>query len=1212
MNPRGSPGPDRAALEAALHAAERRTETLEAALAAQKERFDQALDGAGQALWELDVASDTLHCSPQWARQLGLGDEALSLSGEALFEKVHPDDRQNAKTSLRAAITGTAASMDIRFRLRHADRSWRWLLTRARLVRDADGRCLTLLGLQTDITAARQLEAATLDTQLRYRSLYENAPLAFVIWDHEGRITDWNRRAEALFGYPRSGVLGRRFISLLFPETAQDAMVAVARTLVKEGGANQSAVQNRAADGRILHCNWHSVALKNARGVIGGVISLVQDDTARWQAEEIRRRDEARNRALVETSPDAIFMLDTDGYILTVNQQAVRLVKMDDSSDLIGTHAGIWVTENEFARFEEAVLTEPGDRVGFIAQSEFQIATADDGSVLADMNYTTLGDARGEPVGIVLFARDITEKRRQENELTRYREHLEALVRDRTARLDEIISSSPIPTFVIDEQHVITHWNRACEQLTGISGTELIGTCDAWRGFYAEQQPVMADMVMYGEQAGIETLYPGVFDASTVVDVAIEAEAFFPRLNRWLYFMATPLHDTDGRTVGAIETLQDITDRKSAQRALEQAKELAEQAARTKAEFLANMSHEIRTPMNAVIGLAHLALRTPLNPRQRDYIERIKGSGGMLLGLLNDVLDFSKIEAGRLSMESAPFVLDDVLDNVATLVGGRAREKHLEFHFLVAPDVPQDLVGDSLRLSQVLVNLCSNAVKFTERGHVAVRISRLAAGDDGLRLAFRVEDTGIGLTSEQAGRLFQAFSQADTSTTRKFGGTGLGLIISKRIVELMDGEISLDSEPGVGTTFHFHARFGLAPAASHHAGQVPPSLRNGRVLVVDDHPLARDALAASLRQLGMEVTVHDSCDAASGNPGRLVLVDADLPCVLDRTREIKQRPDAPQVVLLASGDTEVIESRAAGHGVDDVVAKPLTLNRLLRLFAALCGTAPAGQGGGESAPPHLAGRRILLAEDIATNRMIAVEMLSEWGLAVDVAENGAIAVDKALAGSYALILMDIQMPELDGLEATRRLRSAGRTLPIVAMTAHTLSEERERCVAAGMDDFVTKPIDPAALLAALVRHIPADAATAGASGTVPPASTSAPAADPVELPPLPGIDTDAGLRRMMGKRHFYRKILGDFLQRFDGNERVIATALADDNREEARRQVHSVKGLAASIGAQALSDAAAQLEQALVRDGDPDAELAAFGRELSVVLDGLRNAFAAG
>jgi CheY-like chemotaxis protein/nitrogen-specific signal transduction histidine kinase/HPt (histidine-containing phosphotransfer) domain-containing protein len=671
------------------------------------------------------------------------------------------------------------------------------------------------------------------------------------------------------------------------------------------------------------------------------------------------------------------------------------------------------------------------------------------------------------------------------------------------------------------------------------------------------------------------------------------------------------LHDLQGNVVGVIETLQDITERKEAEITLEKAKELAENAARTKADFLANMSHEIRTPMNAVIGLAHLALRTTLTPRQRDYIERIKGSGDMLLGLINDVLDLSKIEAGRMSMEAAPFVLDDVLDSVATLVAGRARDKGLEFHFLVDPDVPQDLVGDSLRLTQVLVNLCGNAVKFTERGHVAVRVAINTRTDDQLRLGFEIEDSGIGLTPEQASRLFQAFSQADTSTTRKFGGTGLGLIISKRIVELMNGSIGLTSQPGVGTRFQFDACFTPCPVDATHASRVPRLLQGISAVIIDDHPLARAAMSNALQRLGLVVSAQSEVPAdCTAVKAGLVLIDADLPSALEYARALKGRSDAPRIILLAGDDVEATEASAAGSGVDDIVSKPLTLSRLLRLFAALCGESGSGPEIHQKAPAHFAGRRVLLAEDIVTNQMIATEILGDYGLVVDIAEDGLQAVEKVLGDiDYALVLMDIQMPRLDGIEATRRLRGAGKHLPIIAMTAHTMTEERDRCAAAGMNDFITKPFDPDALLTLLMRHIPAAEMTTKAthgSGTPSPAAVPVTAPD---IPPLPGIDTAIGLRQMMGKPVFYERILRDFHQRFVGVERTIAVALANDRREEAKRQAHSIKSLAASVGAMALSAAAAGLEQSIDSNNLSQAELAVLGSELAVVMDGLARTY---
>jgi PAS domain S-box-containing protein len=1188
-----------------------RIRELESALAEQQQRFDLALTAAGQSLWEWDLVTNRVARSPAWAAQLGAMQAPPDCDPTTFALNYHRDDREGIAERMRKAILGGDSGIDFSYRLRHQDGGWRWFSTRASIIRDAGGRAIRVIGLQSDISAERQREAANADTLSRYRSLYDNAPLAFVIWDREGRIIDWNARAAELFGHSRETAMGRRFVSLLFPAAVQDAFITKAHRLLRDGGAHNEEFDNVAADGERLRCAWHSVALKNARGNISGVLSLVQDLTMQWRTAESQRRDEIRNRSLIETSPDAIFLLNNNGVILYINHQGVRLLNADDSSDIVGTHAALWVATDEVDSFLANVIDEPGDRVGFIAHREVIVSGMDEVELLTDLNYTTLGDAEGNPNGMVLFARDITDKRRIENELQQHRDHLESLVAERTARLAEIIESSPLPTFVIGGDHRITHWNRACEQVIGGEASQMIGTRDSWRAFYPEARPVMADLVLDGNIERVENFYAGKYRRSSFVSGAFEAEDYFPALNRWLFFIAAPLHDLQGNVVGVIETLQDITERKEAEITLEKAKELAENAARTKADFLSNMSHEIRTPMNAVIGLAHLALRTTLTPRQRDYIERIKGSGDMLLGLLNDVLDLSKIEAGRMSMEEAPFILDDVLDSVATLVAGRARDKKLEFHFLVDPDVPQDLVGDSLRLTQVLVNLCGNAVKFTERGHVAVRIVINSRTADQLRLGFEIEDSGIGLTPEQASRLFQAFSQADTSTTRKFGGTGLGLIISKRIVELMHGSIGLTSQPGIGSRFQFDACFAPGPAATTHAERVPQLLQGASALIIDDHPLARAAMSNALQHLGLAVAALSEIpvDSTAISAG-LVLIDSDLPSALECARALKKRSDAPRVIFLAGDDAEAIEAGATGSGVDEIISKPLTLSRLLRLFAALSGEPEARIEASRLAPAHFAGLRVLLAEDIVTNQMIATEMLGEYGLVVEIAGDGLQAVEKVLGDAdYALVLMDIQMPGLDGIEATRRLRSAGKHLPIIAMTAHTMMEERDRCIAAGMDGFVTKPIDPDALLTLLMQHIPVATATAKNTHDSAPPPPAPVLATSRSLPTLPGIDTVTGLRQMMGKPVFYERILRDFYQRFSGVERCIEEALAADRLEEAKRQVHSIKSLAASIGAMALSAAAARLEQSIEAGSLSKTELILLANELAVVMNGLATAY---
>ncbi len=533
-------------------------------------------------------------------------------------------------------------------------------------------------------------------------------------------------------------------------------------------------------------------------------------------------------------------------------------------------------------------------------------------------------------------------------------------------------------------------------------------------------------------------------------------------------------------THGSVWVMEDVTEENAAAEALREAKRLADEATQAKSMFLANMSHEIRTPMNAIIGLSHLALRTQLDARQRDYIAKVHSAGTALLGIVNDILDFSKIEAGKLEIEQVPFRLRDVLDNVLALLGDRASEKGLVLRVETAPDLPDTLVGDPLRLGQIVTNLVSNAIKFTESGRIDIHLAAAERDANRLQLRVQVRDTGIGMTGQQAARLFQAFSQADGSTTRRYGGTGLGLTISKALVEAMGGHIGVQSTPGAGSCFSFDVWLGWC----------------------------------------------------SGSPA--------APC-------------APPA-------------------------------------AAEPGDAP------------LRGVRLLLAEDNEINQQIAVELLQGAGAAVQVAHNGREALDALQAGqTFDAVLMDLQMPVMDGLQATHAIRSDPRhaALPIIAMTAHAMASERERCLAAGMVDHVTKPIDPQALFRALARWVSA--------ARVPTAAPSAGAA----LPVLPGLDSVAGLARVGGNQALYLRLLDQFAERQADAGNRVAQALRSGDAQGAQRIAHTVRGVAGNIGLAPLQATAAALEQAIGRQAaDCVAEQAAFGADLAAAIATVRTALA--
>jgi CheY-like chemotaxis protein len=669
-----------------------------------------------------------------------------------------------------------------------------------------------------------------------------------------------------------------------------------------------------------------------------------------------------------------------------------------------------------------------------------------------------------------------------------------------------------------------------------------------------------------------------------------------------------------------VGTNWDITEQKVAAQALAEAKAEAERANSAKSEFLANMSHEIRTPMNAIIGLSDLALGMGgVAPKLRDYMTKIHTSSRALLFIINDILDYSKVEAGRLELDAVDFRLEQVLENVADLFNVRAEEKGLEMVFDVAPEIPQLLVGDPLRLGQVMNNLVGNAVKFTEQGEVHIKVVSMTRQPDSVTLGFSVRDTGIGMSNEQVARLFQAFTQADGSITRRFGGTGLGLTISKRLVNLMGGEIAVESEAGKGSTFSFAIRLPI----SRHAviERSPTDLRGMRVLVVDDLDISRRVLRELLGAWGFQVT-----EAASGQealellleranlPGQafeLVLLDWKMPEMdgLMLTQRIHEQvgsqalPKLPVIIMATIYSKEQLLQEAHEIQLDAVLTKPVSASGLFDTIIRI-------QGGHipektYSNDPDLLeqtsaihGAQILLVEDNEINQTVARDLLERMGLEVTVASQGQEALEALQQESFDAVLMDLQMPVMDGFEATRRIRAQARfkELPVIAMTAAVLLKDRDACYAAGMNDHVAKPILPQNLMDVLLKWIkPVERA-----GSVSHRDNAI--RQDVLLPAqLPGFDLEQVLALLGGNRALFKSLAIQFSEQFAETSTEIGKLIQSGSITTATALAHQIKGAAGNLGALKLHKAAEALEMTL-KQGDEPVDNSAFNRTLAEVL----------
>ncbi len=949
-------------------------------------------------------------------------------------------------------------------------------------------------------------------------------------------------------------------------------------------------LRTKAGEYRWFHARGKS--LRNEQGRVYRTSGSVTDVTEQKQnEEELRKLSTA-----VEQSPATVVITDVEGNIEYVNPKFTETTGYT-KEEALGKNPRILKSDNVppgfYKEMWETIIA--GDEW----RGEFQNKKKNGDLYWEQSSISPIRDSSGIITHFLAVKEDITERKKRDEEFR------------------ALLDSAPDATIITNSDGEIVMVNKQTENIFEYEREELIGNKiemlipQKFRKGHPKHRKKLirhSDARLMGENMELLALCKDGRE--------------FP-----VEIRLSPIKTSSGTVVAS--SIRDITERKKAENELKVAKQAAEEATQAKSDFLANMSHEIRTPMNAIIGMSQLALRTELTPKQHDYLVKVEYSAHNLLGIINDILDFSKIEAGKMDIELIDFHLDGVLENLSNLVTLKAEEKGLEVIFSTAKEVPMSLVGDPLRLGQILINLSNNAVKFTEKGEVVVSTEVLEKNTDNVTLKFTVRDTGIGLTEKQIGKLFQSFSQADGSTTRKYGGTGLGLTISKKLVEMMDGEIWVESEHGKGSSFIFTAKLGRQAQEKEKVLIPSVDLRGMRVLVVDDCDTSRETLQVALESMSFKVTTVASGKEAIAELERcagdapekhyqLVLMDWKMPKMngIETTSRIKadpKLPKAPTVIMVTAYGREEVMKQADAVGMDGFLIKPVSNSTLFDTIMEVFGKSVERKSRSEThglthakGLERIRGAKILLAEDNEINQQVATELLEQAGMVVTVANNGREAVEKVNEFEFDLVFMDVQMPEMNGLEATAAIRKIPKfkDLPIVAMTAQAMAGDREECLEAGMDDYVTKPIDTKELFSALVKWIEPGEREVVIKEVSP--DTAGKTVD-MAVPELEGIDTKAGLQRIGGSEKLYKDLLIKFHDSNVGVIDEIKKAFGNGEYDEIRGTAHSIKGVAGLISANDLFESARDLEES-IRQNKMDgleSKMETFNKDLKLVLDSI-------
>jgi len=1169
----------------------------------EKERADTILSGTNVGTWESNLITGESQWNERWGAMMGYShDEVLPNADQFWQSHLHPDDRARLNNELEKCKRGEVDSYTCDVRVLRKDGSWMWVSSRANVMaRLPDGRVEWIGGIHTDITAAKQVELdlrdmeAFLDRagriagvgawQINLKTgavhlsaqtcdIYGKEPgwspsldeaMAFYAPHDRERVLDAMKLATE-FGRAWDIVVeffnarGEQLWVRLFGEVEFDDSGAV--RLV---GAFQDVTRDRAAQ----------AALADEQNRLQSILQGTRVGTWEWNVQTGQRIfNEQYARMLGHT-------LESLGSDPSTWPSLVHPADLAEAQRRLNAHVqGL----SDFYEMEMRMRHRDGRWIWVLARGKLVHSTED-----------------GLPLWVYGTHLDISESKSAAQRLAQTMATLQNV-------LDSATNVGVISTGL---DRVIQVFNRGAENLLGYSAEEALGQLTMSRFFDLNELALLHESMelMLGRQPSTQEVFDHVAalrDQQEWTLVRKDGTRFKANL------IFSPMRDENGELSSHLAILYDISKQKEYEESLRAAMHLAEQSSVAKSQFLANMSHEIRTPMNAILGMLQLLNQTALDTRQRDYSEKAQGAARSLLGLLNDILDFSKVEAGKMQLDPQPFVLEDLLGDLSVILASNLGNRDVDLVFDLDPALPRELLGDALRLKQILINLGGNAVKFTEHGEIVIACTLQARSAERVKLALSVRDTGIGIAPENQARIFEAFTQAEASTTRRFGGTGLGLVICTRLIALMGGELTLRSAVGQGSTFSF--TLDLPLLAEVNAPVAQPDAPALRVLLVDDNATARACSASLMQSLGWSVTQAPSGEsalaalqavlAAGEPPYDAYFVDLQMPRqdgqeTLRQLRQMLPPGNAAPRLLLSrhSGDARAGNGAQAPDLVDGVLVKPLTAGAFARALAQARSSAlgvaaltPAGQEAGARAQlASLRGLRLLLVEDNLINQQVARELLEHEGAHVVVADNGQLGLDALYApgARFDAVLMDLQMPVMDGLSATRLLRDDARfaDLPVIAMTANAMAADREDCLAAGMNDHVGKPFDIRDLVQVLLRwtHWVPQPDDVGAPAR---AAPDARADDGLSAPgeafagALPqGLDLDAALSRMGGNRRLLARAMEAFVAECSGLAQRLQGLRAQGDAPALQRELHALKGLSATLGASALSQQAAHCER---------------------------------